>query len=295
MGNTLLYLIPVFIWGSTWLAIKFQLGSVPPELSVAYRFLLGALILFAYIKWRGLNLRFSRREHMFMALQGLMLFSLNYVMVYFSEMYVTSGLVAVLFSAVIILNVVFGAIFLGNAVQGRVVAGALVGVVGVALIFWPELQDLQVDSLRALGIALGLFAAVSASLGNIVSARNQRAQLPVIQTNAYGMLYGSLVTLAFAVLRGTQFSFDPSLSYVGSLLYLALFGSVIAFGSYLTLLGRIGADRAAYVNVFVPVIALALSALFEGLELGWFELAGVALVLLGNAVVVSTKRVSATA
>ncbi|MCL4257694.1 MAG: EamA family transporter [Anaerolineales bacterium] len=295
MGNTLLYLIPVFIWGSTWLAIKFQLGVVPPELSVAYRFLLGALILFAYIKWRGLSLRFSRREHMFMALQGLMLFSLNYVMVYFSEMYVTSGLVAVLFSAVIILNVVFGAIFLGNAVQGRVVAGALVGVVGVALIFWPELQDLQVDSLRALGIALGLFAAVSASLGNIVSARNQRAQLPVIQTNAYGMLYGSLVTLAFAVLRGTQFSFDPSLSYVGSLLYLALFGSVIAFGSYLTLLGRIGADRAAYVNVFVPVIALALSALFEGLELGWFEFMGVALVLLGNAVVVSTKRLSAKA
>lgn len=295
MGNTLLYLIPVFIWGSTWLAIKFQLGVVPPELSVAYRFLLGALILFAYIKWRGLNLRFSRREHMFMALQGLMLFSLNYVMVYFSEMYVTSGLVAVLFSAVIILNVVFGAIFLGNAVQGRVVAGALVGVVGVALIFWPELQDLQVDSLRALGIALGLFAAVSASLGNIVSARNQRAQLPVIQTNAYGMLYGSLVTLVFAVLRGTQFSFDPSLSYVASLLYLALFGSVIAFGSYLTLLGRIGADRAAYVNVFVPVIALALSALFEGLELGWFEFTGVALVLLGNAVVVSTKRLSAKA
>ncbi|QYK51847.1 MAG: EamA family transporter [Anaerolineales bacterium] len=268
---------------------------MPPELSVAYRFLLGALILFAYIKWRGLNLRFSRREHMFMALQGLMLFSLNYVMVYFSEMYVTSGLVAVLFSAVIILNVVFGAIFLGNAVQGRVVAGALVGVVGVALIFWPELQDLQVDSLRALGIALGLFAAVSASLGNIVSARNQRAQLPVIQTNAYGMLYGSLVTLAFAVLRGTQFSFDPSLSYVASLLYLALFGSVIAFGSYLTLLGRIGADRAAYVNVFVPVIALALSALFEGLELGWFEFMGVALVLLGNAIVVSTKRLSAKA
>ncbi|UYN90141.1 MAG: EamA family transporter [Anaerolineales bacterium] len=295
MSNAFLYVITVLIWGSTWLAIKLQLGTVAPELSVAYRFLLAALILFVYSKWRGLNLRFSRSQHAFMALQGLMLFSLNYVMVYFSETYVTSGLVAVLFSAVIILNVMFGAIFLRNAVQGRVVAGALVGVVGVALIFWPELRGLQVDSLRALGIGLGLCAAVSASLGNIVSARNQRANLPVIQTNAYGMLYGSLATLAFAVLRGTQFTFELSAGYLGSLLYLALFGSVIAFGSYLTLLGRIGADRVAYVNVFVPVIALALSAIFEGLHLGWFEFTGVALVLLGNAIVVGSKRLKASA
>lgn len=290
MGNTLLYIIPVVIWGSTWLAIKFQLGTVPPELSVAYRFLLGALILFVYSKWRGLNLRFSRREHLFMAFQGLLLFSLNYVMVYFSELYVTSGLVAVLFSALIILNVLFGALFLRTPVSGRILLGALVGVVGVALIFWPEVAGLQMQGARLLGITLGMLAALSASLGNIVSARNQRAQLPVIQTNAYGMLYGSLATLVFALLRGAEFTFDPSIGYVSSLLYLAVFGSVIAFGSYLTLLGRIGADRAAYVNVMVPMIALALSVLFEGLELGLLEFAGVALVLLGNVIVVSRRR-----
>ncbi|HRN50143.1 MAG TPA: EamA family transporter [Anaerolineales bacterium] len=295
MGNTLLYIIPVLIWGSTWLAIKFQLGVVAPELSVAYRFLLGALILFAYSKWRGLNLRFSRSQHAFMALQGLLLFSLNYVMVYFSEVYVTSGLVAVLFSALIVFNVLFGALFLRTAVSGRILLGAFVGVFGVALIFWPEVAGLQMQGTRLLGITLGMLAALSASLGNIVSARNQRAQLPVMQTNAYGMLYGSLATLAFAVLRGTEFTFDPSLSYVGSLLYLALFGSVIAFGSYLTLLGRIGADRAAYVNVLVPMIALALSVLFEGLQLGWFEFAGVALVLLGNVIVVNRRQRTASA
>ncbi|MCW5838992.1 MAG: EamA family transporter, partial [Anaerolineales bacterium] len=265
MGNTLLYLIPVFIWGSTWLAIKFQLGAVAPELSVAYRFLLSALILFVYSKWRGLTLRFNRRQHAFMALQGLLLFSLNYVMVYFSELYVTSGLVAVLFSALIVLNVLFGALFLRTAVSARILLGAFVGVIGVALIFWPEVAGLQMQGTRWIGITLGMLAALSASLGNIVSARNQRAQLPVMQTNAYGMLYGALLTLLFALARGTQFTFDPSLSYVGSLLYLALFGSVIAFGSYLTLLGRIGADRAAYVNVMVPMIALALSVIFEGL------------------------------
>lgn len=295
MGNTLLYVIPVLIWGSTWLAIKFQLGIVPPELSVAYRFLLAALILFVYSKWRGLNLRFSRSEHLFMALQGLLLFSLNYVMVYFAELYVTSGLVAVLFSALIILNVLFGALLLHNPVSRRVLLGALLGVVGVALIFWPEVAGLQMEGVRLLGITLGTFAAVSASLGNIVSARNQRAQLPVIQANAYGMLYGSLATFAFALLRGVEFAFDPSPGYVGSLLYLAVFGSVIAFGSYLTLLGRIGADQAAYVNVMVPIIALALSVLFEGLQLGVFEFAGVALVLLGNAIVINRRQRAAGA
>lgn len=290
MGNTFLYIVTVLIWGSTWLAIKFQLGVVPPELSVAYRFLLGSLLLFAYSKLSGLNLRFTRREHLFIALQGLFLFSLNYVMVYFSEIYITSGLVSVLFSAVIIFNVFFGAVLLRNPVSGRVVLGALVGVLGLALIFWPEVAGLDLQGVRLLGFALGLLSAVSASLGNIVSARNQRAKLPVIQTNAYGMLYGSLATFAFSLLRGVEFTFDPSIGYVGSLLYLALFGSVIAFGSYLTLLGRIGADRAAYVTVLFPVIALTLSAIFEGLELNWLQFAGVALVLFGNVIVVGRKR-----
>jgi drug/metabolite transporter (DMT)-like permease len=194
-----------------------------------------------------------------------------------------------LFSAVIIFNVFFGAVLLRNPVSRRVVLGALVGVLGLALIFWPDVAGLELQGVRLLGFALGLLSAVSASLGNIVSARNQRAKLPVIQTNAYGMLYGSLATFAFSLARGVEFTFDPSIGYVGSLLYLALFGSVIAFGSYLTLLGRIGADRAAYVTVLFPVIALTLSAIFEGLQLNWLQFAGVALVLFGNVIVVRRR------
>jgi drug/metabolite transporter (DMT)-like permease len=293
MENSLLYIITVLIWGSTWLAIKFQLGVVPPELSVAYRFFLAAVLLFTFSKLRGLNLRFSRREHLFIALQGFFLFSLNYVLVYFSEVYITSGLVSVLFSAVIIFNVLFGALFLRNPVRARVVLGSIVGILGLSLIFWPELAGLTLQGTRLLGFALGLSSAVLASLGNIVSARNQRAKLPVIQTNAYGMLYGSIFTLLFALAHGAEFHFDPSVGYVGSLLYLALFGSVIAFGSYLTLLGRIGADRAAYVTVLFPVIALLLSAIFEGLQLNILQFAGVAFVLLGNVIVVAKRRGSA--
>jgi len=294
MGNSLLYVITVLIWGSTWLAIKYQLGVVSPELSVAYRFFLASLLLFLYCMWKKLPLRFSARQHAFIALQGLLLFSANYILVYFAEGYVTSGLVAVIFSSIIILNVLFGAVLLGSPVRGRVVLGALVGIGGLALIFWHELAGFDLRGGPALGLTLAVISSVSASLGNIVSARNQREQIPVIQTNAYGMAYGATFTLLIALSRGVEFTFDPSPGYVISLLYLALFGSVVAFGSYLTLLGRIGADRAAYITIVFPVIALLLSALFEGLEFNPAQLLGVALVLGGNLIVLQRKKAPAT-
>lgn len=290
MNNLTLYLVSVLIWGSTWLAIKFQLGVVAPELSVGYRFLLAAALLFVYSKLRRLNLRFSLRQHAFIALQGLLLFSLNYVMVYIAELYITSGLVSVLFSTVILFNVLFGALLLRNPIQPRVLAGSLVGIAGLVLIFWPEVAGLDLEGVRLLGFVLGMGSAVLASLGNLASARNQRNGLPVIQSNAFGMLYGSLATLLVAFGRGATLQFDFSPGYIASLFYLALFGSVIAFGSYLTLLGRIGADRAAYATVLFPVIALVLSVIFEGLHFNSLQFAGVALVLLGNLILVNRRQ-----
>jgi len=290
MHNGLLYLITVFIWGSTWLAIKFQLGVVSPELSVAYRFGLAAAILLVFSLFRRLPLRYGWRSHAFMALQGLFLFSMNYILVYLAEGYLTSGLVAIIFSMIVILNVIFGAIFLRNPVRINVVIGALVGFAGLLLVFYSELSSFDFSSERALGVGLTFLGAISASLGNIISARNQRYNLPVVQTNAFGMAYGAVFMLALALLRGAQLSFDPSTGYVLSLLYLAVFGSVIAFYTYLTLLGRIGPDRAAYVTVLFPIIALLLSTLFEGMTWNLPQLAGVGLVLLGNVAVLVRIR-----
>jgi drug/metabolite transporter (DMT)-like permease len=289
MYNAMLYLVTVLIWGSTWLAIKFQLGVVSPELSIAYRFGLAALILIVFSLLRRLPMGFSLKTHAFFALQGFLLFSLNYFLVYLAEGYLTSGLVAIIFSLIIVLNVFFGAIFLGNPIRVRVVVGAVLGLLGLAFVFWPELTSLSLTSQKMLGMLLALVATISASLGNVVSARNQRRELPVIQTNAYGMLYGAGFMLVLALLRGAELQFETSPGYVLSLFYLAIFGSVIAFGSYLTLLGRIGLDRAAYVTVLFPVIALMLSTLFEDLHWGIFQLLGVLLILLGNAVVVTKK------
>jgi drug/metabolite transporter (DMT)-like permease len=290
MHNSLLYLITALIWGSTWLAIKFQLGIVTPELSIAYRFALSASILLIFSLIRGLPLRFGWRTHGFFALQGILLFSLNYVMVYIAEGYLTSGLVAIIFSMIIILNVIFGAVFLNSPIRLSVVIGAVVGLFGLALVFWSELSSFDLSSERVLGVALAFIGAISASLGNIVSARNQRHGLPVVQTNAFGMAYGAIFVLVLALFRGAELVFDTSVEYVASLLYLAIFGSVIAFSTYLTLLGRIGPDRAAYVTVLFPIIALLLSTFFEGMTWSLPQLAGVVLVILGNAIVLTNIR-----
>ncbi|UCD43375.1 MAG: DMT family transporter [Chloroflexota bacterium] len=287
MYNNSLYLITVLIWGSTWLAIKYQLGVVSPELSIAYRFGLAASILIVFSLIRRLPMRFDLKAHGFFALQGFFLFSLNYLLVYLAEGYLTSGLVAIIFSLIIITNVIFGSIFLRNPIRSKVVLGAIFGMAGLAFVFWPELSTLDLSSQKVLGMGLAFIATISASLGNVVSARNQRDGLPVIQTNAYGMLYGAFFMFLLALFRGAQLEFDSSAGYILSLLYLAIFGSVIAFGSYLTLLGRIGLDRAAYVTVLFPIIALLLSTLFEGLQWGAAQLVGIGLVLLGNAVVLS--------
>ena len=290
MQNATLYLLTSLIWGSTWLAIKYQLGSVDPEISVAYRFALAAAILLVYSRLRGLPLRFSLRDHLYIGLQGLTLFSLNYILVYLAELYLTSGLVAIAFSLIIVFNVFLAALLLRNPILPRVLLGAVVGMAGLALVFRHELTGLAVSGERGLGLLLAVAGTAVASVGNIVAARNQRQALPIVQTNAIGMAYGALITLGVALLRGAKPGFEASFAYVASLLYLAAFGSVIAFGGYLTLLGRIGPDRAAYISLVFPIVALILSTLFEGLRWGPEAILGVLFVVAGNAIALTRRR-----
>lgn len=282
-----LYAAAVLIWGSTWFAIRFQLGEVAPEVSVAYRFALASALLLAYSALRGLPLRFTWREHGWMAAQGLLLFCVNYLVFYEASARLTSGLIAVVFSTIVLMNILNGALLLGRPVEARPVAAALLGLAGIALVFWPEVAAMGASGVVFTGVALSLAGTLVASWGNIASARNQRHGLPVIQSNAYGMAWGALIMAAWAALRGVPFDYDPAPAYTLSLLYLSVFGSVLAFGSYLTLLGRIGPERAAYATVLFPVVALALSTLFEGYRWTPAGLAGLALVLAGNLLVLA--------
>ncbi len=293
MQIALLYTLTALIWGSTWLAITFQLGSVDPEISVVYRFALASGILIAYSLIRRLPMRFTLREHGFMALLGLTLFSINYVLVYVAELHLASGYVAIVFSLIVVFNVLFGAAFLRNPIRLRVLLGGAIGIVGLSLVFLPNLGGLNLMGGAGLGLVLALVGTIIASLGNMVSARNQRHKIPVVQANAYGMGYGALITMGIALVRGSEISFDASTEYVLSLLYLAIFGTVIAFGSYLTILGRIGPDRAGYIAVLFPIVALLFSTAFEGLTWELITVLGVGLVVVGNVIAMTRRRQSA--
>lgn len=292
MTNLLFYLLTVLIWGSTWLAIKFQLGTVDPAVSVAYRFTLAAVLLFAWCAVRRLPMRFPRPAHLFIALQGVLLFALNYLLFYLAEVQIASGLAAVVFSTIVVMNLLNGRLFLGTAIEGKVLLGGLLGLVGLMLVFWPEMAATHFSGPVLSGLLLSFAATYLASLGNIVSARNQRYHLPVVQTNAFGMAYGALCMVLIVLLRDTPISIDLSPSYLGSLGYLALFGSVIAFGCYLSLIGRIGPGRAAYATLLFPIVALALSTFWEGYRWTAAGVSGVLLILGGNYLAMMRRKPS---
>ena len=283
-----LYIATVLIWGSTFYAIKMQIGIVAIEISLIYRFLAASLILFAFCLVKKRTLRFNLAEHFFIFLQGVFLFSANYLIVYWAADILTSGIIALIFSTVILMNIVNGAIFMRQTVSRRVVLGALIGIAGIAAVFWSEIAGLENNESTWLGLFLILVATYSASIGNILSARNQKYKLPVVQTNAYGMAYGVVIMAVYAIVRGTPINYDFSASYTLSLLYLSLFGSVFAFGSYLTLVGRIGANRSAYSAVLYPVVALSISTVLEDYRWTVAAICGFGLVLIGNLLVIKS-------
>jgi drug/metabolite transporter (DMT)-like permease len=263
---------------------------VPPELSVAYRFLLAALLLFAWCLVRGLRLRFSPREHLWLALFGLGSFGLGYVLVYYAEQYVVSGLVAVGYSASPLLGMLGMRLFFGTPMTRRVAIASLLGIGGIVVVFYPELTRLQGGANTAKGAFFTMLSVLIASFGSIVAYRNQRAGVPLWQGMAWGMFYGSLSALAVGVFSGAGLSFDTTPRYVLSLAYLALLGSIAAFASYLTLLKRIGAARAGYIGVMVPVVALLLSAALEGFRFHPLTWAGIAVSVAGNVLILRTDR-----
>lgn len=280
-----LYLYTVLAWSASWLAIRYQLGTVPPELSIAYRFLLAGAVLALFALWRRHDLRLPPRELGFVALQGLLLFGANYWLFYQAAFFVPTGLMAVVMGSIIAMNMGGARLLFGTRLEPRALLGAAMGLAGIALVFLRDLVAFDLASEGLKGLGLSLAATFCASLGNLVSVRNQRRGLPVVPATALAMLLagGGLFLLAVAPGRPPVFDWRPS--YLVSLLYLAVFASAIAFGAYLTLLGRIGAGRGAYVLVATPVLAVLLSALFEDLELRAETAAGIVLVLLGNAVI----------
>ena len=282
MTNLILFALAVLIWGSTWYAIEFQLGVVAAEVSLAYRFALAAALAFGWCLVRRQSLRFGWVAHRYFLLMGLFLFGLNYLAAYFAQFYITSALNAICFSAMVWMNIINARIFFGTRIPRRTYAGAGLGLIGLIILFFPAVQDVSMSEGVLIGAGISLSGALFASFGNIVSQAAQHRKIPVMPANAWGMLYGTLLNAGLALGQGKPFNFDPSPGYIISLLFLAVFGSVVAFAAYLQLLGQIGMERVGYAAVMVPIVALALSALFEGLVLESHIYIGVGLALAGN-------------
>ena len=289
VSNLLLYLTAVLIWGSTWFAIEFQLGTVEPEVSIVYRYVIASVLLFAWCRFRGLNLRFTMRQHGWFVLMGVFLFGLNYVFAYRAQVHITSALNAIAFSTIVWMNILNARLFFGVRSDPRVLVGSVLGIAGIVTLFAPQVSEISLSDTVFYGSVLAVLGALVASFGNMVSQGAQRQKLPVVQSNAWGMMYGAIFTGVLAIVDGRPFVFDASPGYVISLVYLAVFGSIAAFGAYLTLLGRIGAHKAGYAMVMFPVVALILSALFEGLRVDATVVVGTLLVLSGNVFVLRSR------
>jgi len=289
MFNLFLYAASVLIWGSTWYAIEFQLGVVAVEVSLAYRFLIAAALAFAWCGLRRSAWRLDWTAHRYFLSLGLLLFGLNYVAAYSAQIYITSALNAVGFSSMLWMNILCARLFFGRPIERRTYAGAGLGIIGIIVIFWPEIRDVSLADGVLIGIGFSLLGALIASLGNTVSQAAQKHKLPVMQTNAWGMLYGGLFNAGLALAQGRTFNFDSSAGYIISLLFLAVLGSVVAFACYLTLLGKIGLERAGYIAVMIPIVALVISALFEDLTLDMHILVGIGLAVLGNVVILGRR------
>lgn len=283
--NALLYLTTVLIWGTTWIAIKWQLGPVPVAQSIAWRFLLAAAILFALAALRGRLVVPRGPARWLVAGQGVCLFCVNFLCFYHASRWISSGLVAVVFSMATLFNAINARLWFRQPIAPRVMAGGLLGLAGVVALFWQELGSGPWSPASFAGLALALAGTLSFSFGNLLSSRLQRLGYTPLNTNAWAMLCGALLLGAGTLASGTPPVWDPAPRYLWALLYLAVPGSVIGFTAYLTLVGRIGAARAAYATVLFPLVALNVSAWFEGYRWGWAALAGVGLVLCGNLLV----------
>jgi len=286
MINFVLYTTATLIWGSTWLGIKLQLSQVPPILSVGYRFCLASLILLVFCLVTNKRLVFSRRDHLFLAVQGISLFGLGYIMSYLATSYLTSGLVAVIFSTILMWNILNLRLFMGQPVAWRAFSGGMLGLAGICIVFWHDLSAFAATR-GLIGLIIAMLGAYLASIGNVVGSRNAQSGVPVTQANVYGMAYGAALCIAIHFGVGGELTMDWSVGYLGPMLYLTVFGSVVAFGCYMLLIGRIGADYAAYVMLLMPVVALIISTFFESYQWSTSAVLGVVVVLLGNLIILT--------
>ena len=285
------FLLVSLIWGSTWLVIRDQLGVVPPVWSVCYRFIIAATGMFILARIMKLPMKLDRKGQCWAILLGALQFALNFNFVYVAEHYITSGLVAVLFALLIMPNAILGRWWLGRKVAPSFWFGSAIAVVGVALLILREYRIAPVGGEQVLiGTGLTLLAVMSASVANVVQASNKVSRFPVVTVLAWSMLWGALGNALFAMLLYGPPVIELRGAYLVGILYLGLIGSVVTFPLYFGIIRELGPGKAAYTSVFVPVVAMALSTLFENYQWSSLAVAGAVLAMIGLLIAMRPRK-----
>lgn len=284
MMNALLYCLVVVIWGTTWIAIYLQQGPVAAPVSIFWRFAVATALMMVIMLVRGKLRTLSLRDHLYCLLQGSCVFCFNFWCFYTAAAWINTGLESVIFSMAVLFNAVNSFFFFGQKPPLRFYCAAALGLTGIVTLFWHDLMSSGFSGSLLLGIGLSALGTFGFSLGNMISLRHQKKGLEVMTTNSWAMLYGTLLIATIALVRGDNFTPQWTFSYLGALLYLAVFGSVIAFGAYFTLVGRIGPSNAAYSTLLFPLVALSFSTVYEGYSWQVNAVAGLVLILVGNLV-----------
>jgi len=289
MNNLILFISTLLCWSPTWYLIKFQFGVVDPLISIFYRFLIASAIVFIFLILFKKKLLFNLYQHLWFLLLGVTLFSLNYIFFYLANTYLISGIVTIAFSTILIMNILGERIYFKIKSSRQTLLAAGFGIIGILIIFEKELLNFKFEDKTHIGIILSFIATFWASTGNLIHQKNFKDKIPFVQSIAYGMLYGSIFTLIVAKFRGAELLFDDSFSYIFSLLYLSIIGSVVAFYLYLKLLESIGSARAGYIGVIMPIIALIISTIFEGLQWSNNLIFGLPVLIFGCVLILKQK------
>jgi drug/metabolite transporter (DMT)-like permease len=285
-----LYALTVVAWSASWFAISLQVGTVSNEVNLVWRFGIATVLMFCWVFLSRRPWRFPLADHLRFAALGVLIFSSNFLLFYYGALYLVSGLLSVVFSLASVVNMLLSAIVMRERPSARILAGGLIGFSGIALMFWPEMAAHGVSGGTLIGLAFCVAGTLSFCLGNLVSLSAQRRGLPLVSMNAWGMLYGTLWSAVLALLLGRPFIIEPTTAYIGSLLFLSVVSTVMAFAAYLTLLGRIGGARAGYATVMFPVFALLISTALEGYHWTLWAILGLGLVAVGNVLVIRSGK-----
>jgi drug/metabolite transporter (DMT)-like permease len=283
------FLSCVLIWGTTWIAIRYQLGTVAPEWSIAYRFGLAVIGMFVIVVVQRVKPSATLKQHLLLMFYGLFQFCLNFVFVYHAEKTVPSGMMAVVFGLMVILNPLFARTIMGTQIRSTTVIGGCISVLGVALMFLPQISNFSLADTGVRGLALAVLGVLAACAGNVCAAQPSLKKLSTLTTNLWGMAYGTSFTALYAIAMVGPPTFDYRLEYIGGLAFLALFGSVIAFTFYVNIIRTLGLSVAAYTSVLIPIVALVWSTLDGEFHWQGLTVAGVLLALFGLLVAVRKR------